>query len=288
MTKEITHSEVKMKKSSAFVMVVPGLVILSVCLFFPLLRVLIPTLSMGEYPFHVYVEFFQDAYYLKIFIRTLKVAVLTTGICMIAGVPTAYFISRCQKKWRGILLSVSIFPMMTNSVIRSFAWINILGSSGIINRFLLTTGLAEKPVKLLYTDFAIVIGSVYLFLPLMIVTVAGVMENIGDDMMEAALSLGADRIRAFLKIIFPMSLPGIIVGGILVFTGTLTAYTTPQLLGGNKNMVLSTFIYQRAMTIGDWDGAAVISLIMIVVTLVVIKGMNALAARLDRRGGRDA
>lgn len=277
-----------MKKSNAFVMVIPGLVILSVCLFFPLLKVLIPTLSIGEYPLQAYAEFFQDAYYLKIFLRTLKVAVLTTGICMIAGVPTAYFISRCQKKWRGILLSVSIFPMMTNSVIRSFAWINILGSSGIINRFLLTTGLAEKPVKLLYTDFAIVIGSVYLFLPLMIVTVAGVMENIGDDMMEAALSLGADRFRAFLKIIFPMSLPGIIVGGILVFTGTLTAYTTPQLLGGNKNMVLSTFIYQRAMTIGDWDGAAVISLIMIVVTLVVIKGMNALAARLDRRGGSDA
>lgn len=277
-----------MKKSNAFVMVIPGLVILSVCLFFPLLKVLIPTLSIGEYPLQAYAEFFQDGYYLKIFLRTLKVAVLTTGICMIAGVPTAYFISRCQKKWRGILLSVSIFPMMTNSVIRSFAWINILGSSGIINRFLLTTGLAEKPVKLLYTDFAIVIGSVYLFLPLMIVTVAGVMENIGDDMMEAALSLGADRFRAFLKIIFPMSLPGIIVGGILVFTGTLTAYTTPQLLGGNKNMVLSTFIYQRAMTIGDWDGAAVISLIMIVVTLVVIKGMNALAARLDRRGGSDA
>ena len=277
-----------MKKRSAFVMVVPGLVILTVCLFLPLLRVLIPTLPTGEYPLSAYVEFFQDEYYRKIFIRTVKVAFLTTAICMILGVPTAYFISRCQKKWRGILLSVSIFPMMTNSVIRSFAWINILGSNGLINRFLMMTGIVEKPMKLLYTDFAIIIGSVYLFLPLMIVTVAGVMENIGDDMMEAALSLGADRIRAFLKVIFPMSLPGIIVGGILVFTGTLTAYTTPQLLGGNKNMVLSTFIYQRAMSVGDWNGAAVISLIMIVVTLVVIKGFNSLAARLDKRGGSHA
>jgi putative spermidine/putrescine transport system permease protein len=152
----------------------------------------------------------------------------------------------------------------------------------------MTSGLVDKPVKLLYTDFAIIIGSVYLFLPLMIVTVAGVMENIGDDMMEAALSLGADRLKAFMKVIFPMSLPGIIVGGILVFTGTLTAYTTPQLLGGNKNMVLATFIYQRAMSVGDWNGAAVISLIMIVVTLAVIKGFNALAARLDKRGGDHA
>lgn len=277
-----------MKKSSAFIMVVPGLVILAICLFLPLLRVLVPTFYTGDYLFSAYADFFKDSYYLKIFVRTVKVAVITTIVCMAAGVPTAYFISRCDKKWRGILLSVSIFPMMTNSVIRSFAWINILGSNGIVNRFLMTSGFVDKPVKLLYTDFAIIIGSVYLFLPLMIVTVAGVMENIGDDMMEAALSLGADRLKAFMKVIFPMSLPGIIVGGILVFTGTLTAYTTPQLLGGNKNMVLATFIYQRAMSVGDWNGAAVISLIMIVVTLAVIKGFNALAARLDKRGGDHA
>ena len=277
-----------MKKSSAFIMVVPGLVILAVCLFLPLLRVLIPSFHTGDYPFSAYVEFFQDEYYLKIFMRTVKVAFITTAVCMAAGVPTAYFISRCQKKWRGILLSVSIFPLMTNSVIRSFAWINILGSNGIINRFLMAAGLVEKPAKLLYTDFAIIIGSVYLFLPLMIVTVAGVMENIEDDMMEAALSLGADRFKAFMKVIFPISLPGIIVGGILVFTGTLTAYTTPQLLGGNKHMVLATFIYQRAMSVGDWNGAAVISLIMIATTLAVIKSLNALSARLDRRGGNHA
>ena len=109
-----------------------------------------------------------------------------TVICMIGGIPTAYFISRCSKKWRGLLLAASIFPMMTNSVIRSFAWINILGSNGIINRIMMALNVIEKPMKLLYTDFAIIIGSIYLFLPLMIVTVTGVMENIDDDMMEAA------------------------------------------------------------------------------------------------------
>ena len=227
---------------------------------------------------------FKDEYYRKIFLRTVKIAVITTFVCMVGGIPTAYFISRCDKKWRGLLLSASIFPMMTNSVIRSFAWINILGSNGIINKAMIAMGLIEKPMKLLYTDFSIIIGSVYLFLPLMIVTVAGVMENIDDDMMEAAQSLGASRTEAFMKVIFPMSLPGIIVGGILVFTGTLTAYTTPQLLGGNSNMVMATLIYQRAMSVSDWTGASVIALIMIVVTLVVIKGFNALAARLDRRG----
>ena len=272
-----------MKKSSAWCMLVPGLVILFLFLMIPLLRVLVPSVFTGDYPFRAYVDFFKDEYYRKIFLRTVKIAVITTFVCMVGGIPTAYFISRCDKKWRG-LLSASIFPMMTNSVIRSFAWINILGSNGIINKAMMAMGLIEKPMKLLYTDFSIIIGSVYLFLPLMIVTVAGVMENIDDDMMEAAQSLGASRTEAFMKVIFPMSLPGIIVGGILVFTGTLTAYTTPQLLGGNSNMVMATLIYQRAMSVSDWTGASVIALIMIVVTLVVIKGFNALAARLDRRG----
>ena len=271
-----------MKKSSAWCMLIPGLVILFLFLMIPLLRVLVPSVFTGDYPFSAYVDFFKDEYYRKIFLRTVKIAVITTFVCMVGGIPTAYFISRCDKKWRGLLLSASIFPMMTNSVIRSFAWINILGSNGIINKAMM--GLIEKPMKLLYTDFSIIIGSVYLFLPLMIVTVAGVMENIDDDMMEAAQSLGASRMDAFMKVIFPMSLPGIIVGGILVFTGTLTAYTTPQLLGGNSNMVMATLIYQRAMSVSDWTGASVIALIMIVVTLVVIKGFNALAARLDRRG----
>ena len=275
-----------MKKSSTWMMLAPGLIILLLCLGLPLISVLAPTFTAGQYPLSAYVEFFQDEYYRKILFRTLKIAVITTGICMAGGIPTAYFISRCDKKWRGLLLAASIFPMMTNSVIRSFAWINILGSNGIINRILLALNVADKPMKLLYTDFAIIIGSVYLFLPLMIVTVTGVMENIDDDMMEAAQSLGAGRFEAFMKVIFPMSLPRIIVGGILVFTGTLTAYTTPQLLGGNSNMVLATLIYQRAMSVGDWNGASAVALIMIVITLIVIRGFNALAARLDKRGGK--
>ena len=274
-----------MKRSSTWMMLAPGLIILLVCLALPLVTVLAPTFTEGDAPFRSYVQFFQDEYYRKILFRTLRIAVITTAICMAGGIPTAYFISRCGKKWRGLLLAASIFPMMTNSVIRSFAWINILGSNGMINRFLMALNVVEKPMKLLYTDFAIIIGSVYLFLPLMIVTVTGVMENIDVDMMEAAQSLGAGRLEAFMKVIFPMSLPGIIVGGILVFTGTLTAYTTPQLLGGNSNMVLATLIYQRAMSVGDWNGASVVALIMIVITLAVIRIFNALAARLDRRGG---
>ena len=139
-----------MKKSSAWFMLTPGLVILFLFLAIPLLRVLFPSIFSGAYPFDAYVGFFQDEYYRKIFIRTVKIAVITTFVCMVGGIPTAYFISRCSKKWRGILLAASIFPMMTNSVIRSFAWINILGSNGIINKVLVGLGVVPKPLKLLF------------------------------------------------------------------------------------------------------------------------------------------
>lgn len=273
-----------MRKSRAILMLTPGLVIIILGLFAPLLQVIFPTLTDGTFTLSRYIEFFQDSYYLGIFVRTVRIALLATVTCAILGVPVAYFISLSAPKWRGFLLALSLFPIMTNSVVRSFAWINILGSNGIINQALLSLGLIDQPLQLLYTEFAIYIGSVYLFLPLMIVTVAGAMENIHVSLMEAARSLGANPIKAFMKVVFPLSLPGIIVGSVLVFTGTLTAYTTPQLLGGNTKLVLSTLIYQRAMAVSDWSGAAVIALIMIVVTLVVIKGLNSVAAKLDRRG----
>ncbi len=277
-----------MKKQLPLLLLLPGSILLIVFLILPLVKIFVPTIYEGGFTTENYREFFEDAYFMKIMIRTIKIAVLCTGLSMFFGVPTAYFISRCNKSKRGILLALTIFPLLTNSVIRSFAWINILGRNGIINSLLMNSKVIEKPLTLLYTEFAIIVGSVYLFLPLMIITVVGTMENIEDDLMEAAESLGANRLRAFVKIVLPMSIPGIIVGSVLVFTGTLTAYTTPQLLGGNRNLVLATFIYQKAMTLGDWTGAGVIAAVMIVTTIIVIQIFNAIAAKIDKRGEKYA
>lgn len=221
---------------------------------------------------------------MEILIRTIRIAIVATIVCIILGVPTAYFISRCEAKWKGILIAISIFPMLTNSVVRSFAWINILGKNGVINNFLLGIGLIDEPIGMLYTEFSVLIGTIYLFLPIMIMTLVGVMDHIDNDMMEAAESLGASKLKAFIKIVLPLSVPGIITGAVLVFTGALTAYTTPQLLGGNKSLVLATLIYQRAMSLNDWVGAGVIAFIMILITLLVMKGLNFIAARIDKRG----
>lgn len=273
-----------MKKSMKYLLLVPGIVMLVVFLVMPLLSIIMPTVFDQGFTLKAYIDFFKDPYYMQIFGRTLRISLISSIVCMILGIPTAYFISRCNQKWRSFLMAISIFPMLTNSVVRAFAWINILGKNGVINSILMGLKIIDEPLTLLYTEFSVLIGTIYLFLPLMIITLVGVMENIDNDMMEAAESLGANRFTAFVKVVLPLSIPGIIVGSVLVFTGSLSAYTTPSLLGGPKNLVLATFINQKASVLGDWTGASVIAMIMIITTIVVMKGLNYVAAKLDKRG----
>lgn len=275
-----------MEKNVRYTLLFPGIVLLCFFLVLPLLSSLIPTVfPESSFSLQLYIDFFKDSYFMAVLGRTLSISLIVTIFCAVLGLPAAYVISGVSKKWRGILIALTLFPLLTNSVIRSFAWITILGKNGVINNLLTMFGVINEPMSLLYTDFSIIIGSVYLFLPTMIMTLVGVLENIDDDLLEAAATLGLSPLKGFFKIILPLSLPGMIVGSILVFTGTLTAYTTPQLLGGNKKMMLATLLYQRATTLGDWTSASVIALVMIVITFAVMKALNLLAKSMDKRGG---
>ncbi|MBX9137136.1 MULTISPECIES: ABC transporter permease [unclassified Clostridium] len=274
-----------MKRKGHYLLFIPCIVLVAYFMIVPLLDIIIPTFAnTKDGMFSAYREFFTDSYMMSIFWRTIKISLISSLICMVIGVPVSYYISRVSKKVRGLFIALTVFPILTNSVVRSFAWMSILGKNGIINNLLIKLNIVNEPLSLLYTEGAIIVGTVYIFLPLMIISLVGVMENIDNDLLEAAESLGANKLKAFFKVIFPLSLPGLIVGTVLVFTGSLTAYTTPQLLGGNKNTVLATLIYQKTMTLGDWQGAAVVATIMIVVTLIVIKGINLIASSLDKRG----
>ena len=274
-----------MKRKGRYLLFIPCIVLVAYFMIVPLVEIIIPTFTnTKDGMFSAYKEFFTDSYMMSIFLRTIKISVISSVICMIIGVPVSYYISRVSKKIRGLFIALTVFPILTNSVVRSFACMSILGKNGIINNLLMKLNIINEPLSLLYTEGAIIVGTVYIFLPLMIISLVGVMENIDNDLLEAAESLGANRLKSFFKVVFPLSLPGLIVGTVLVFTGSLTAYTTPQLLGGNKNTVLATLIYQKTMTLGDWQGAAVVATIMIIVTLIVIKGINFLASRLDKRG----
>jgi len=273
------------KRWWAYILMMPGILVITVFLIIPIINTILPTFFVGNnLSPGLYIDFLQDEYYQVILFRTLRIAVVTVIFCILLGLPSAYYISKVNKKVRGILIAFTIFPLLTNSVVRSFAWITILGQNGVANTILQWLNVITAPLQLLYTEFAIIIGSIYLFLPLMIVSLVGVMENIDQELMEASESLGANRIVTFFKVVFPLSVPGLIVGSVLVFAGAASAYTTPRLLGGNRNIVLSTLLYQQANTLGNWVNAGMIALIMIVLSVLVIKLINTIAARINERG----
>ena len=270
------------KKSKIWlVLVVPGV-------FFVVFFMLIPLFSLcfssfyGDTGFTLanYFRLFGDVYFQQVFLRSLRLSLLSTAVCAVLGFPTAYYISKYSKH-KGMMMAFAVFPMFTSPVIRSFSWMVILGKRGIVNSFLVSIGLFAKPQSLLYNEFSMTVGFVQLFLPQMILSLIGVMDSIPDDLTHAAGSLGATRIGSFFHVVFPLSISGLVTGSVLVFTGCMTAYTTPQLLGGTDTRVLSTMIYQYAMSLRDWTQASVVAVVMIVVTMTVSSVFNSLSRRIN-------
>ena len=270
------------KKSKIWlVLVVPGV-------FFVVFFMLIPLFSLcfssfyGDTGFTLanYFRLFGDVYFQQVFLRSLRLSLLSTAVCAVLGFPTAYYISKYSKH-KGMMMAFAVFPMFTSPVIRSFSWMVILGKRGIVNSFLVSIGLFAKPQSLLYNEFSMTVGFVQLFLPQMILSLIGVMDSIPDDLTLAAGSLGATRIGSFFHVVFPLSVSGLVTGSVLVFTGCMTAYTTPQLLGGTDTRVLSTMIYQYAMSLRDWTQASVVAVVMIIVTMLVSSVFNSLSRRIN-------
>lgn len=270
-----------MKNRYAYYLILPGLAFLTAFMVIPILLTVGSTFVQdGSFTLGGYWHFFKDPYFLKILLTTLQVSVVTTLLCVVIGFPVAYYISKLPLRGKSVLLALAIFPLLTSSVVRSFSWMILLGKRGLVNNTLMAVGLIQEPLDILYTPTAMIIGLVHLFLPLILITLVGVMENIDPDVVKAAESLGASKFTAFRKVIVPLSIPGLIIGSILVFVGSLTAYTTPALLGG-KQRVISTFLYQNAITLNDWHSASVIATIMMVITFVVIALMNRAAAKFN-------
>ena len=262
-------------------LVIPGV-------FFVVFFMLIPLFSLCFSSFYDdagftlanYFRLFGDMYFQQVFVRSLRLSLLSTAVCAVLGFPTAYYISKYSRH-KGMMMAFAVFPMFTSPVIRSFSWMVILGKRGIVNSFLVSIGLFAKPQSLLYNEFSMTVGFVQLFLPHMILSLIGVMDSIPDDLTLAAGSLGATRIGSFFHVVFPLSISGLVTGSVLVFTGCMTAYTTPQLLGGTDTRVLSTMIYQYAMSLRDWTQASVVAVVMIVVTMTVSSVFNSLSRRIN-------
>lgn len=228
-----------------------------------------------------YLDFLGSGFRRTVLWRTLEVSLATTAISLVLGFLTAFVVSRAPGRLKSILIIAAVFPLLTGVVVRSFAWLIILGRNGILNNFLIGIGLTDEPFSMLYTEGSVIIAMVYLFTPLMILTVIGVLENIPEDLLQASASLGATPAATFRQVVFPLAVPGLIVGSVLVFTGSFTSYATPQLLGGERQMMMGTLMYQAAMVNFDWVSASTIAAIMVVITVSVVLAMTRIARRLN-------
>ena len=271
------------KKTNIYwLFILPGCIFLTFFMLIPLFSLLIKSFVDEEGSFSLvnYFTLMESTYFKQVFWRSIRLSLISTAACAVLGFPTAYYISKYSKN-KGMLMALAVFPMFTSPVIRSFSWMVILGKKGIVNDLLVAAGIVAKPISLLYNEFSMVVGFIQLFLPLMILSLIGVMDNISEDLNLAAGSLGASRMAVFRHVVLPLSIPGLVTGSVLVFTGCLTAYTTPQLLGGTDTRVLATLIYQQAMSLGDWTQASAVAVVMIVITVVVSQAINGISRKLN-------
>lgn len=208
--------------------------------------------------------------YIKILINSLKISFLATIMCLITGYPFAYFITKASKRYRSLLFMLIIIPFWTNSLIRTYAWIVLLRTTGIINSYLLKLGLISAPIQMLYTDGAVLLGLVYTLFPFMVLPLYASIDSVDKCYIEAASDLGATPWRTFWKITIPLTMPGIIAGCILVFIPTLGLFFIPDLMGGSKVMLISNLIKNQFLTARDWPFGSAISIVIIVITFILI------------------
>jgi spermidine/putrescine transport system permease protein len=256
------------------VLIFPSLFWLVVFFAIPLIIVFIHSfLSRGPYgqvvwKFNLnnYVRFF-DPLYLRIFARSFKIAAVTTVLSLLLGYPMAYWIATRPAKSRNILLLLLMIPYWTNFLVRTYAWILILRDSGLVNSLLIGWGLIAEPLPLFGNDFAITVGLVYGWFPSMVLPCYAAIERLDFSLVEAAQDLYANELRAFTRVIFPLTLPGVIAGSILVFIPSLGAYVTPDLLGGAKSVMIGNVIQSQFLTVRDLPFGSAFSFVLMLIML---------------------
>jgi len=211
-----------------------------------------------------------DPYYLSVLARTLRIAGSTTILCLVLGYPLALSLSRARGRARTLRLLLIVSPLFVSVVVRSYGWVLLLGNRGVVNGLLVRSGLIDEPLRLLYTETAVVIALVEALLPFMALSIAAVLDRIGPELPLAARGLGATPFGAFVHVTLPLSLPGASSGALVVFMVSLGSYATPALLGGSRVRVIVTEIYTQATSLFDWPLAAAMSLALLVVALLVV------------------
>jgi spermidine/putrescine transport system permease protein len=211
-----------------------------------------------------------DTLYLKIFLQSFKIAVITTGLALIIGYPTAYFIALAPPRRQKALLILAILPFWSNYLIRTYAWIVLLNREGLINRALAGVGLVEEPLPLLYNEFSIVVGLLYAYLPFMILTLYASIARLGPDLREASSDLGGNSLQTFLGVTLPLTIPGIAAGSVFVFVLSIGNFITPDLLGGGRSIMVGNLIYDQFLSARDWPFGSALAFLLIGVMMMLL------------------
>ena len=263
---------------------IPYIVWAVLMLFLPMLLILLYSLmSQGnrivsfQLTFNNYIKFFTDPDFLLILWRSLGIALETTVICLAIGYPIAYFISRTSQKTQNILILAITLPMWINMLVRTYAWIGILSGDGLVSSILSLFGLENT--ELLYTQTAVLIGMVYNFLPFMILQIHTSLTKMDKSLLEAASDLGANRVQTFLRVIFPLSLSGVVSGITLVFLPAVSSFFIPKLLGGGQFFLIGNVIENQFITVGEWNFGSAISMIMAVIMMLLMMVVRKVDAR---------
>jgi putative spermidine/putrescine transport system permease protein len=273
------------------VLLIPTVLVMAVVFGIPLADLVLTSFremtgpaQVGDgFSFASYRAFFSDLFLAGVLANTLKLGAIVVALCILIAYPTSYYLARMRSRWRGVLQCLVLAPLLTSAVVRNLGWFPILSESGLINWVLVGTGLIGTPIKLLSTFSGVVIGLVNALLPFMILVLMTVIQKIDRDLEEAAANLGSGRFETFWRVILPLSLPGVVSGSLLVFTMTISSYTTPAILGGNRVPVMATYTAQQFRIVLDYPmGATAAVLLMVVVGFVAILALRVKA----REGGQ--
>lgn len=232
------------------------------------------------YTLRNYVQLVRSPVYVDSLIGTARLAAVVTAFSLLIGYPIACFIARSRSHFVPIVTAVVVIPLFVSVVVRSFGWMVLLGREGTVNNLLSTLGLASEPLQLLYTESAVAVGLVHILIPLMILPVASVLRGIDTSLDDAARSLGASGWRAFWTVVFPLSLPGVAAGCVLVFSHAIAAFVLPALIGSERVKLVATMIYQQVMVVGNVPLGAALAVVMVIATFAVIWFAQQLSRRL--------
>lgn len=230
-----------------------------------------------------YITFFTDPYYTGALLTTVRIALLVTLICLILGFPLAYVVARTQSRFKHLLIIAIVLPLFVGNSVRAAGWMVVFGNKGFFNASLMALGLLSKPIEIMFTEKAVIIGIIAVNLPFMVLSLQSVIESIDRAVEEAAFSLGAPPITMFRRVLWPLALPGILAGTILTFILAMNAYATPFLLGGPLFKMMAPVIYNEFTQKTNWPFGGAIAFILMAVTLSLTIAANTL---LRRRGAR--